>query len=159
MKKIIFFMILINFSCNHTEKIGDYNYNNTFKKTNSDGIMYTHKVYINKKRDTVFSTLIKGQKFEFQSDTDTIFASGGLEVKKINNQYYILTKQYYINGYEKYTTIDSIIRTYKQLQEGKVRFCKIIYYKKGKEKKFNYLDSINNSININEMPPPPGKSF
>lgn len=96
--------------------------------------MYTYKLYMNKKSDTIFSTLVKGQKFEFQSETDAIYASGGLEVKKINNQYYILTKQYYINGYEKSTTIDSIIRTYKQLQEGRVKFCKIIYYEKEKKK-------------------------
>ncbi|MBD0726030.1 hypothetical protein B6A10_12675 [Flavobacterium sp. L1I52] len=159
MKKIIFFALLINFSCNHTEKIGDYNYTNAFKKVNSDGIMYTYKLYINPKSDTVFSTLVKGQKFEFQSDTDTIFASGNLQVKKIDNDYYIITKQYYINGYEKSTTIDSIIRTYKQSQEGRVKFCKIIYYEKGKEKKFNHLDSRNNSIKINDFPPPPGKQF
>ncbi|GEL12366.1 hypothetical protein SAMN05192550_3308 [Flavobacterium glycines] len=159
MKKILFFALLINFSCNHTEKIGDYNYTNAFKKVNSDGIMYTYKLYINPKNDTVFSTLVKGQKFEFQSDTDTIFASGDLQVKKIDNDYYITTKQYYINGYEKSTTIDSIIRTYKQLREGKVRFCKIVYYEKGKEKKFNFDYTHKPSDTNLKNPPPPAKQF
>lgn len=155
MKKILFFLILINLSCNHTEKIGNYNYDSTFKKVNSDGMMYTYKVYTNKNKNTVFSTLVKGQKFEFQSATDTIFASGRLDVKKINDQNYVLIKQYYINGYEKYTKIDSIVKIFKQLQDGNVILSKISYYEKGEEKKFNHLDSINS----NEFPPPPGKRF
>jgi hypothetical protein len=162
MRKATYFImlgfLLVILSCNKEDKIGNYEYKTFYKKVNVggdfDGIIYTYKIYLNETNDTVFSVPLKAQKFKSQKDSDTVYVKGKIDVKKVKNQLYILTKDYHINGYEKFTGTDSIVRTYLQEENGKVKFYKINYYWKGKEKVFDSSKSVY-KISKGELPPAP----
>ncbi len=52
---------------------------------------------------------MKGQKPSAEKETDTVFIKGVLEEYPDNK---IITKQFNINGYEKFTNTDSIIKIF-----------------------------------------------
>ena len=54
----------------------------------------------------------------------------------INGQGGIISDEFYINGYNNFTEIDSIVRFYEQKDNGNVKFIKANYYRKGSEKSY-----------------------
>jgi hypothetical protein len=134
MKKLSYLLFFILFyNCSNHEKVGDFNYKIGVKSVNTgdfDALIYKYKLYIYNK-DTVFGTLIKAQKLDFETTKDTVFGYGELRVEHKKNKIYILTKETYINGYQNFTEIDSVVRHYEQLKNGKVKFYKILYYRNG----------------------------
>ena len=138
MKKLSYLIfILLFYNCSTYEKVGDFKYKIGIERINIgdfDALIYKYKLYIYNK-DTIFVTLIKAQKLDFETTKDTIFGYGDLRVEHKNNKNYILTKETYINGYQKLTEIDSVVRFYEQLKNGKVQFNKILHYRNGVIKK------------------------
>nr|WP_314838272.1 hypothetical protein [uncultured Flavobacterium sp.] len=137
----LLFILLFN-SCSNYEKVGNFNYKTNIERVNIgefDALIYNYKQYVHNK-DTIFSTLVKAQKLDFETTKDSIFGYGELRVEHKNNKIYILTKETYINGYQYFTEIDSVVRFYEQLKNGKVKFNKILHYRNGVVKK-EYLQN------------------
>ena len=141
-KSILLFLVLLFISCSTNEVIGNYNYSTKTNRVNCgefDALIFKSKVFITKKKDTVFSNLIKAQKLDFETKKDSVFAYGKLEIEKENNKTYIITKEININGYDKYTETDSVIRKYEQFVNGNVFLKSYISYRNGKIKnKYSY---------------------
>ena len=138
-KSILLFLVFLLISCSTKEIIGNYKYSTKTNRVNCgefDALIFKSKVFITKKKDTVFSKLIKAQKLDFETKKDSVFAIGKLEVKKEKDKTYIITKEIYINGYDNFTEIDSIVRFYEQKDNGNVKFIKANYYRKGLEKSY-----------------------
>lgn len=139
MKNILIVIMLIFISsCSNYEVIGKYKYKVKTDRVNTgdyEGIILKYNVYINDENEGVFTSLLKAQKLDFEKENDTVFGTGKLTVKKVENEYYIITKEIYKNGYDKFTEIDSVIRTFKQIDNGKVIIQEINYYQNGKAKK------------------------
>lgn len=138
MKKILIVTSLIFItSCSNYEVIGKYKYKVKTERINTgdyEGIILKYNIYISNEKEAVFSTLLKAQKLDFEKENDTVFGIGEIDVKKVENEYYIITKEIYKNGYDEFTEIDSLVRYYKQLNNGKVEFLKANTYRKGVEK-------------------------
>jgi len=138
MKNIfVIFCFVFLFSCSSYKTIGNYKYKTHFKRGNIgefEALIKMYEVFINKKNDTIFPVLVKAQKLDFETKKDSVFAYGKLDVRKKKNITYIITKEIYINGYDNFTEIDSIIRFYEQLKNGKVEFKEIKHYRNGIEK-------------------------
>ena len=120
-------------NCSNHEKVGNFKYKTGIERVNTGdlgALIYKFKLYIYDK-DTVFVTLIKAQKLDFETTKDTVFGYGELRVEHKKNKIYILTKETYINGYQNFTEIDSVVRYYEQLKNGKVKINKILYYRNG----------------------------
>lgn len=133
--KILLFILFL-YNCSSTEKVGNSKYRTSIKRVNSgdfEALIYKYKQYICNK-DTVFGVLIRAQKLDFETKKDSVFGYGKLEIKKEDNKTFIITKEININGYDNFTEIDSIIRFYEQLKDGKVKFKEIKYYRNGIEK-------------------------
>lgn len=133
MKKLCLLLFVLFCSCSNYEKVGNFNYKTGIYRTNSgefEALVFKYKPYIYNK-DTIFVTLLKAQKLDFETTKDTVFGYGELRVEHKKNKIYILTKETYINGYQNFTEIDSVVRFYEQLKNGKVKFNKILYYRNG----------------------------
>lgn len=132
MKYIIFiFCSLLICSCAEYETIGKYRYKVVTNNVNSgefQGLIFKSNVFINQNNDTVFSKLLKAQKLYFEKKSDSVFAFGRLVVTRKNEKVFIITKEININGYEKFTECDSIVRIYEQLENGKVKLNRIVRY-------------------------------
>ncbi|MPT36841.1 MAG: hypothetical protein E2604_17575 [Flavobacterium sp.] len=72
---------------------------------------------------------MKGQKLGAEKEIDTVFIKGVLEEYPDNK---IITKQFNINGYEKFTNTDSIIKIFFQKEDGSFFLKNVKYYRKGK---------------------------
>lgn len=135
---VIFCFIFLS-GCSCYKTIGNYKYKTNFKRSNIGefgALIKRYEVFINQNNDTIFPVLVKAQKLDFETIKDSVFAYGKLDVKKEENKTYIITKEIYINGYENFTKIDSIIRFYEQKDNGNVKFIKANYYRKGLEKSY-----------------------
>lgn len=120
-------------SCSNYEKVGNFKYKTGIHRSNSgefEALVFKSRIFISNK-DTIFSTLIKAQKLDFENKKDTIFGYGEFRVEYEKNKIYIITKENYINGYQNFTETDSVVRFYEQLKRGKVKFNKILYYRNG----------------------------
>lgn len=139
MKNFLIIKLLVFISsCSNYEVIGKYKYKVKTERVNTGdykGMILKYKKYTNEENEAIFSSLLKAQKLDFEKENDSVFGTGKLEVNKVENEYYIITKEIYKNGYDKFTEIDSVIRTFKQLDNGKVIVQKIDYYQNGKIKK------------------------
>lgn len=130
-------MVLLFFSCSNYEKIGNYRYKLHIQRSNIgefDALIKKYKVFVSSNNDTIFFSLIKAQKLDYETERDTVFAYGKIEVKKDNNKIFIITKEINVNGYENFTKIDSVVRYFEQINDGKVKFNKAVYYKDGQIK-------------------------
>ena len=120
--------------CSTTNIIGDFKYQTKVNRVNSgefNALIFKYKQYhLNGAKK--FSNLIKAQKLGFESEKDTIFAYGKMSVKYDNANVLISVKQININGYDKFTKIDSIERVYKQLNNGDIELKKYISYWEGR---------------------------
>lgn len=138
MKNIfVIFCFVFLFSCTSYKKIGNFKYKTHFERSNIgefESLIKLYEVFTNKNNDTIFPVLVKAQKLDFESKKDSVFAYGKLETKAEKDKIYIITKEIYVNGYNNFTEIDSIIRFYEQLKDGRVEFKEIKYYRNGIEK-------------------------
>ena len=136
MKNILYICLLFLFSfCKKNDKINHISYQTKIVRDNScefDGLVFKSKVFMLNK-DLVLSTLITAQKLDHETEKDTIFANGQLIISNKKNKTYITTKEKYMNGYDKFTTIDSIIRNFEQLDDGTFKLLKISHYRSGQE--------------------------
>ena len=136
---LVIFCFLFLSGCSYYKTIGNYKYKTHFKRSNIgefEALIKRYEVFINQNNDTIFPVLVKAQKLDFETKTDTIFAYGKLETKVEKDKIYIITKEIYINGYDNFTEIDSIIRFYEQKDNGNVKFIKANYYRNGVEKSY-----------------------
>ncbi|MRX41991.1 hypothetical protein GJU43_22165 [Flavobacterium sp. LC2016-23] len=132
--KILLLLLTAFFlSCNSYEKLGDFKYRTTIKKTFIDdfgGLIMSVKVYHSPTKDTVlFGYKFKTQKLDFETEKDTNYTAGKFTYDPVNKT--ITTTEIFINGYERYQEIDSIIRVYIQEKDGSIFFKKYIEYKDG----------------------------
>ncbi len=152
---ILFFVTLM--SCDkNKEKIGNYQYIIETSRHNTgdfDALILKYKSYYLKKNSNKLSVLVSGQKLGYETENDTLFAYGKLEIKNVNDDIKLFVKEFYINGYDKFNECDSIIREFKQTNTGEINFVKISYYYNGKIKKFEYPKS--KVLPDSETPPPP----
>lgn len=134
MKNLRYLLFIMLFSsCSNYEKVGNFKYKTGIHRSNSgefEALVFKSRIFISNK-DTIFSTLIKAQKLDFENKKDTIFGYGEFRVEYEKNKIYIITKENYINGYQNFTETDSVVRFYEQLKRGKVKFNKILYYRNG----------------------------
>lgn len=136
---LVIFCFIFLFGCSSYKTIGNYKYKTHFKRSNIgefDALIYKYELFINKDNDTIFPVLVKAQKLDFETNKDSVFAYGKLDVKREKKETYIITKEIYINGYNNFTEIDSIVRFYKQKDNGNVKFIKANYYRNGLEKSY-----------------------
>jgi hypothetical protein len=129
---VIFFLFLLG--CSSYKTIGNYKYKTHFKRSNIgefEALIKSYEVYINQNNDTIFPVLVKAQKLDFETKKDSVFAYGKLEVNNKKNKTYLIIKEINVNGYEIFTDTDSIIRTYEQVEKGKVNLNEIVYYRRG----------------------------
>jgi len=126
---ILFFVI----GCSTCEQLGTQKYKTRIERINIgefDGMIKYFKFYYWKKnQDNLFGYVIKGQKLGAEKEIDTVFIKGVLEEYPDNK---IITKQFNINGYEKFTNTDFIIKTFFQKEDGSFLLKNVKYYRKGK---------------------------
>lgn len=90
----------------------------------------------------MFPSLIKAQKLNSENKNDSIFAYGTLKALNLNRQNKIITTEQYINGYNTFTKINSVMRVYKQVENGNVVFEKYTSYGGGIIKYENLFNEI-----------------
>jgi len=134
---LIIIVLLAN--CQSNKKIGDFKYKISYTRVNTgdyDGLIKTIRSYHEPVTDTIlFGYTTKGQKLHFESKRDTIYVKGVINFDlKINT---IKTVESFINGYEVYEKIDSIVRIYVQEKNGSIKLKEFIEFRNGKEKKRN----------------------
>lgn len=114
MSSIKFIIVILLFSaCSTYEQLGTRKYKTKIERINIgefDALIEYFKFYHGKKnQEYLFGYVMKGQKPGAEKETDTVFIKGVLEEYPDNK---IITKQFNINGYEKFTNTDSIIKIF-----------------------------------------------
>jgi len=127
---LIFFFVI---GCSTYEQLGRQKYKSRIERINIgefDGMVKYFKFYYRKKnQETLFGYVMKGQKLGAEKETDTVFIKGVLEEYPDDK---IITKQFNINGYEKFTNTDSVIKIFFQKENGSFFLKNVKYYRNGK---------------------------
>ncbi|QSB25578.1 hypothetical protein [Flavobacterium sp. CLA17] len=132
--KILLPLLTVFFlSCSSYEKIGDFKYRTTIEKAFIDdfgGLIMSIKTYYSPTKDTyLFGYKFKTQKLYFQTEKDTNYTAGKFTYDSVNKT--ITTTEVFINGYERYRELDSIIRVFVQKKDGSIFRKEYIEYKDG----------------------------
>lgn len=120
MKKFFYLPLLCLFGCKTSEKLGEYKYKTKIQKVNTGdykGMVNYIKTYsFNNKFQAGCN--IKSQKYNFQKKSDSVFSTG--EILFNPNTKVLKCKEIYFNGYNTFLKYDTLIRTFKQNDNGEL---------------------------------------
>lgn len=132
----ILIIIILLANCQSNKKIGDFKYKISHTRVNTgdyDGLIKTIRSYHEPVTDRIlFGYTTKGQKLHFESKRDTVYIKGDINFDLKTNT--IKTVESFINGYEAYEKIDSIVRIFVQEKNGSIKLKEYKEFRNGKEK-------------------------
>tara|TARA_R110000868_G_scaffold410069_2_gene697089 strand:- start:1010 stop:1423 length:414 start_codon:yes stop_codon:yes gene_type:complete len=132
----ILIIIILLTNCQSNKKIGDFKYKISHTRVNTgdyDGLIKTITSYHEPVTNRIlFGYTTKGQKLHFESKRDTVYVKGAVSFNLKTNT--IKTVESFINGYETYEKIDSIVRIFAQEKNGSIKLKEYKEFRNGKEK-------------------------